>query len=281
MDKITKKQQEIVKIVFIFRFINSKQIQKLLNHKDHRRINSWLKDLVEKGYLERDFKLVFGSITKPAVYFLSTKGRSFIREKYHFKTAYLTRLKEDKKRSKSFRIRCQLMTDFFLLFSVNKIERYTDFIDSCLVGGVKTVSLNEFQFFSPAFYEKLNYPFLLSIRPDAYLHFRGDKVIKDYFFLIIDSYIPKMMLRKKIEKLFEAYEEEDFKKRKVNFLYFNIICPNNVLIIYLKKIIPSFFERYYNSVVLFINLITRNEMYKHCQYPEKKIKIVNLFSSEY
>jgi hypothetical protein len=47
---ITKKQKILLTIVFTFRFINSKQIQQLLNHKDHRRINSWLKDLTEKGY---------------------------------------------------------------------------------------------------------------------------------------------------------------------------------------------------------------------------------------
>ena len=68
---ITNKQKIIQILIYTFRFLNSKQIQVFLNHKDHRRINSWLKDLSDKQYLERDFKPVYGTLTKPAVYFLS------------------------------------------------------------------------------------------------------------------------------------------------------------------------------------------------------------------
>jgi helix-turn-helix protein len=71
---ITNKEHIIIVLLLIFRFINSKQIQEFLGHKDHRRINSWLKDLVEKGYIERDFTPIYGTLTKPAVYTLSVKG---------------------------------------------------------------------------------------------------------------------------------------------------------------------------------------------------------------
>ncbi len=50
---ITPKQQEIPKLINKFRFLNRLHIQKILNHKDKRRINSWLKDLVTKEYLEK------------------------------------------------------------------------------------------------------------------------------------------------------------------------------------------------------------------------------------
>lgn len=50
---LTKIQQTILTLLFTFRFINSKQIQQFLQHKDHKRINSWLKDLEEKGYIVR------------------------------------------------------------------------------------------------------------------------------------------------------------------------------------------------------------------------------------
>ncbi len=45
---VTKKQEEILQLLYIFRFLNSRQVQEFLGHKDHRRINSWLKDLVKK-----------------------------------------------------------------------------------------------------------------------------------------------------------------------------------------------------------------------------------------
>lgn len=113
---ITKKQQTILTLLFTFRFINSKQLQKLLNHKDHRRINSWLKDLVDKEYVVRDFQPIFGTLTKPAIYFLSVKGRDFIRKTFWVDDFYLKRLREDKKRSKSFRIHCQIIVDCFLIY---------------------------------------------------------------------------------------------------------------------------------------------------------------------
>jgi len=61
---LTKKQQLILILLYCFRFLNSKQIQEFLRHKDHRRINTWLKDLSEKEYIARDFNPIFGTLTK-------------------------------------------------------------------------------------------------------------------------------------------------------------------------------------------------------------------------
>ena len=40
------KQMDILELVYKFRFINRKQIQYLMGHKDARRINASLKDLL-------------------------------------------------------------------------------------------------------------------------------------------------------------------------------------------------------------------------------------------
>ncbi len=71
---ITKKQEEIVALVLKFRFINRKQIQKILGHKDAHRINAWLKDLVEKKYLGRIYSHKLLENTKPAIYYLHNNG---------------------------------------------------------------------------------------------------------------------------------------------------------------------------------------------------------------
>jgi len=76
---ITNKQKEIIDLVFKFRFINRHQIQKLFNHKDARRINTWLKDLVSKNYLGRIYSTKLLENTKPAIYFLGNNGIIFIR----------------------------------------------------------------------------------------------------------------------------------------------------------------------------------------------------------
>src|SRR5258708_1617188 len=53
LPNLTQKQKDIVDTVFLHRFINRAQLQKVFTHKDSKRINVWLKDLVEKNYLEK------------------------------------------------------------------------------------------------------------------------------------------------------------------------------------------------------------------------------------
>src|ERR1700722_1103014 len=120
---VTKKQHTILLLLYLFRFVNSKQIQEFLGHADHRRSNSWLKDLVEKGYIERDYTVVYGTLTKPAVYFLSAKGRKYIKDSYHyFFPTYMKRIARDAKASKAFRIKCQIIADWYL-FELNNLRQ--------------------------------------------------------------------------------------------------------------------------------------------------------------
>ena len=47
----TPKQLEILLLLYRFRFLNSPQIQAILNHKYHHRIQTWLNDLLTKDYI--------------------------------------------------------------------------------------------------------------------------------------------------------------------------------------------------------------------------------------
>jgi len=49
---ITTKQQDILKHLYRYRFLNRIQIQALMGHKNNRRIAEWLKDLRDEQYLE-------------------------------------------------------------------------------------------------------------------------------------------------------------------------------------------------------------------------------------
>ncbi len=49
---ITAKQQDILKLLYRYRFVDRIQIQALMRHKDKRRIGAWLKDLRDKDYIE-------------------------------------------------------------------------------------------------------------------------------------------------------------------------------------------------------------------------------------
>ena len=49
LQQITRRQEEILTLIYRFRFINRIQLQRYFNHKDARRINTWLRDLVKKS----------------------------------------------------------------------------------------------------------------------------------------------------------------------------------------------------------------------------------------
>ena len=44
LPKLTPKQQNILVLLYQYRFLNRIQIQTLMGHKDYRRINAWLAD---------------------------------------------------------------------------------------------------------------------------------------------------------------------------------------------------------------------------------------------
>ena len=79
LPKLTKKQQEILKLLYSFRFLNRIQIQAFLNHKDPKTINLWLRDLRAKGYVEWIYSTHFAEKTKPAIYYLSLNGVRYLR----------------------------------------------------------------------------------------------------------------------------------------------------------------------------------------------------------
>jgi hypothetical protein len=79
LPKLTKKQQEISRLLYRFRFLNRIQIQAFLEHKDPKTINMWLRDLRAKGYVEWIYSTHFAEKTKPAIYYLSLNGVRHLR----------------------------------------------------------------------------------------------------------------------------------------------------------------------------------------------------------
>ncbi len=267
---ITKKQETILTLILIFRFINSKQIQQFLGHKDHRRINSWLKDLAEKQYIIREYKPVFGTLTKPAVCYLSLLGRQYIRDTLYFmNNTYLVRLRGDKERSKSFRIRCQLIADFYLIIFAGKEKELVTSIEEYLKEGV-TIKSNIHQFFTPAFYSELEFVLLSHLKPDAYVYKQTKTGITHSCIFVLDAYIPRLMLQYTLKRIFQALDEENWEDDGIASLHLYFVCPNNMVIIYLRKLLKSFMERYYGNIPLLFHFATINQLYK--RKTEKSVK---------
>ena len=75
----TPKQQDILKLLYRYRFANRIQLQEFMGHKNKRRIAEWLKDLREKHYIEWIYSTDFAEKTKPAIYYLGLNGVRYLK----------------------------------------------------------------------------------------------------------------------------------------------------------------------------------------------------------
>ncbi len=298
---VTGKQELILLLLYIFRFLNSRQIQEFLGHKDHRRINSWLKDLEKKDYIVKDFKPIFGTLTKPAVCFLTAKGRGYIQHGYeYYFPKYLKRIARDNKASKSFRIRCQITADWYLtLFPIEakqlrnsedvrdkKINTKTgitivDYIKKILLENVpdeEKIPMNTLQFITPSYFP--DFILLEKIKPDAYIRKRTGSKTTHGFLFVLDAYIPRLFLRYLVQRIFTTIDEEYWEEDSIHSLQFYILCPNNMIIIYLRRLLPSFLEKYYGGKPVQFHFATRNQLYKRKEGKSENIKWITISSED-
>ena len=189
----TNKQQEIINLVYQFRFINRVQIQKILNHKDARRINAWLKELVELNYLGRIYSYKLLENTKPAIYYLTGEGIRFIKEKYNFELKDVKKFYQDKKASQKFIDHCITVSEFCVKLML-----------------IQRTSNNDYVFFTKT--ECYTNELLSKLKPDVYI--TNTKKVKknkrtDRFFLdIFDPHVPRYALRYRIKQYIEFYQWE-------------------------------------------------------------------------
>src|SRR6266581_7990985 len=84
LPEITQKQTYILLLLYKFRFLTTYHIQKLLNHKNPKRTQTWLKDLKDKGYIgiveNPDKKHRFVENNKPFIYHLAAKALHVLKD---------------------------------------------------------------------------------------------------------------------------------------------------------------------------------------------------------
>lgn len=232
LPEITEKQKEIVELIYRFRFINRKQLQRLFNHKDARRINTWLRDLVSKNYLGRIYSKKLLENTKPAIYYLSNNGIIWVRyekgmeygadlEQIDFK--YLRKFYEDKHASQTFVNHCVSIFEFYLQLKEverdanreivkqrKKLKAYDEDLDKKLDYHVETKTemwiqgqlhhghdedFNEIKQYIPDLYiEKLDNPSEENMKTQT------------FFLELFDSHMPRYAIRYRIKKYIEFKE---------------------------------------------------------------------------
>lgn len=186
LPKVTPTQLQILLLIYKFRFISTKHIQVVLGHKNPVRILSWLKDLIEKKCVGRIYeRKIFGENTKPAIYFLSTNGRSILKDHKDCDLNELKKVYKAKSRSQKFINRCLALSDIYIFFLSHKQkgEELFYFTKS---------NLGKFKHF-PEFI-------------DSYIALKTQSNTKRYFLIFFDEYTPPFIMRKRIKEYIEYSE---------------------------------------------------------------------------
>src|SRR5258708_25110285 len=127
LPSITKKQFEILLLIYRFRYIDRKQIQTILKHKNHRRILAWLNKLVAQHCIGSISSKKMPENTKPTVYYLGKYGRKILQK--HFSEIVtkeggkkpdeqalyqLTKTYKDSQRTEVLRLTCLALLDCYI-----------------------------------------------------------------------------------------------------------------------------------------------------------------------
>lgn len=219
LQKITNKQQQILTLLYRFRFLNRIQIQTFLKHKYPKRINDWLKDLTQKEYIGKIYSNKLGENTKPAIYYLKLNSIKYLRT-IEFPAKQLKKLHREKERSGNFINKYLLLADICL-----------DLQSKCN-NKIKFAAATSSDLADPDY----KYNFLSELRPDL-VYVKELKGMKKYYLVeIFEQTLPLYSMRKRIRNYFDFYFSNSWEDNtKEGFPTLIIICPTVPLLIYTKR----------------------------------------------
>lgn len=210
---ITTKQQEILKLIYRYRFLNRTQIQTLLKHKDKRRIISWLKDLREKQYADWHYDasdLIAKS--RPAIYYLALNGIRRLRESGDYPAEELRKRYKEPTRSEAFIARCLLITDCCIVLEAKSKE---DMRYSCVLVADYAGFDNERRF-------------LQDLKPQLYFVKHQKDQATEYVLESFEASLPRYQFRKRVRAYMEFLSDHD------DYIAL-FICANVADLLYLKR----------------------------------------------
>ncbi len=235
--KLNPRLEEILLLIYRFRFLTTSQIQILLNHKYHSRVNLWLNQLTARNYLKRYYNLKFAG--EPALYSLGTAGRKYFKthkEINRIKLSLLDRVWTEYRNSSQFKRNCLLLADIYisLLSLANKAKAKLGFYSKVDLFGMKFMVLPE---------------------PSCYFSLEDQNgVTKRYFLDIFDYFVPKDLF-KRIKKYLYYFEKRYWQDHTdKTFPEIILVCPNKAARTYLEKTIRGNLEDKDYSLTFYLAL---------------------------
>ena len=229
LPKITNKQIEILNLIYKYRFLNRTQIQQLLKHKDPKTINTWLKDLNEKQYLNRIYSNTIGANTKPAIYYAAINAIRYYKSLGQDNTSYLKKLYRDNERSLSFIDDQVFIANICLNFLELNNKGETSYTFETAAG----VTSNHI------------YKFMEDLSPQLIFIKKTKTESKQYILVQLDSISPKYMTKKKMESYIELFYTNEWEENTGQpFPTILFACQTLALMIYAKRTMKGLLNDY-------------------------------------
>ena len=259
---ITRRQEEIVTLIYRFRFINRKQLQRYFKHKDARRINTWLRDLVAKNYLGRIYSYKLLENTKPAIYYLMNNGIIWIRyyigeyttNDGQLEMKYLKKFYQDRKASEIFVNHCVAVFELYLQLKETDVEDKIEFETQTKTERWIDKQMDKYEDFDE----------VKEYIPDLFVEKFTNPLNKDitsstYFIELFDPHVPMYAIKYRISQYIKLKESEDWKEYAGldgKFPQVLLIFPHQQKINMLSKVIRELLTRSYSSDGLTILVTT-------------------------
>jgi Replication-relaxation len=197
LSTITNKQQIIIRLLYRYRFLDRKQIQSLLQHKDKRRIITWLKDLREKQYAQWIYDgSDFAAKTKPAIYYIGLAGIRYLKKTSDYQTLELRKRYKESGRTQSYISRCLLLADCCI-----SLDEKT-----------KTSANLRYSYLTEADYSNSDSPYnslLGELKPHLYFAKDDSKTNTTYVMELFDALLPRHQVRKRLGEYLEYLRDRE------------------------------------------------------------------------
>lgn len=206
MNKLSKKQEEILNLIYRFRFLSRTQIQKLLNHNDPSRINKWLLSLVQIEFIGRIYMENTTDNRVPSIYYLDKKGVTYIKKLNSIDNSYMQKIYNEEKVSTITQTHSIKAADIYILLN-----------------DYATKNNHILKYYTKA--ELADMPLSKYLRPDSYFTYETPIAKKNAFIEIDMETETKATFRKKIKKYIDYYYTFKWTvPYKDTFPFVDIIC---------------------------------------------------------
>ena len=254
LPKLTRKQQEILKLLYRFRFLNRIQIQTFLGHKDPKTINLWLRSLRAKSYVEWIYSTHFAEKTKPAVYYLGLNGVRYLRtltrtnkdddnDKAEGLPAYppeeLRKRYKEPTRSQTYIDHCILIAECCIALEREDTENETKSKKVRHYYQTEADYLLERSYYHFILESELIQPHLIFCKDKLNNEGKEEETLESYLLEVFDPTLPRYRMKKRLSDYVKYLDDEGSEwqeqanTEKLPIVLF--VCPRTTDLIYAKR----------------------------------------------